>query len=1046
MPLCSQCGETNPDRARFCLACGAALPPAAAHEARKTVTVLFCDLVGSTVLGERLDPESVRGVISRYFDAMRVVLERHGGTVEKFIGDAIMAVFGVPAAREDDAMRALRAAVEMRSSLVTLNADFEREWGIRLSVRTGVNTGQVLAGDPSGRESFVSGDTVNVAARLEQTAGPGEILIGEATWSLTRDAVEAEPLEPVALKGKADRLRAWRLAAVAPPDAWSRPLDRSPFVGRVAEVERLRQALEQAISRRACVLATVVGTPGIGKSRLEKEFTISAASGSRVLRGRCLPYGEGITYWPLAEIVRDAGGVDISAVIRRVVKDGADLVGERIASALGTGPAVGSPAEIAWAFRKLIEGLASDQPLVIVIDDVHWAEPTLLDMLEYIRDFVSAAPILLLCLARADIFEVRPSWAIPRDNSVLIPLQPLSEAEVVDLMAGLTGGAVLAEDARTHVMASADGNPLFIEQLLALNTDPDRGGGALVVPATIQALLSARIDRLAPVEREVIECAAVEGRSFHRGALMELVDARHRPAIGASLNALVRKEMTRPDRSLFRGDDAFRFVHILVRDAAYEGIAKRRRADLHQRFAAWLERAATASPADYEEIIAYHLEQAYRCEAELGRAPDASQLAARAGARLAAAGRRAKERGDMPAAISLLNRATAILPPEGPDRSLLLAELATVLTDAGQLAQAAASLAEAEAGIEAGSQPLAFWRATIARLNLGLWTGADSGELAERAAAAAAACSQFGDDVGVARAWCILGRVRTNAGFNGAAQAAFETALDHARRAGAALEASSALQWLLINYWFGPRPASEGIRRCREALQRRPSRTVEACALVELGCFLASQGRFDEGREHLARGLALYEELGERVTVAGVSQEFFDLEMLAGRPAAAEPRLRAACDALEAMGEKGFLPTRLGCLAEALYAQGRFHEAESVSIQAEAAAAIDPTDLDAHYRWRAVRAMALARRDDHGPAETLAREAVAIVSPTDWLNTKADALMALVEVLQLAGRDAEAIEPMREAFELYQRKENLVNAERVRRRLEGISGRPGRGR
>ena len=377
MPLCGQCHTDNPPQARFCLACGNTLadarPPA--RELRKTVTIVFSDLVGSTRLGESLDSESLRQVMSRYFDTMRAILEHHGGTVEKFIGDAVMAVFGIPAVREDDAVRAVRATAEMREALEDLNARLEGRWGVRLRVRTGVNTGEVVAGDASLGQRFATGDAVNVAARLEQAAGGDEILISEATHQLVRDAVRVEPVEPLALKGKSHVVPAFRLVeVVADAPGVARRLD-SPIVGREREMGRLRGALERARNDRRCQLMTVLGPAGVGKSRLAHELGVAVAGGASVLRGRCLPYGEGITFWPVAEVVRHAAGIGASdssdearAKLAALVPadDDAPTVIERVAGVLGLVDAAASSEETSWALRKLLEALAVERPLVLL--------------------------------------------------------------------------------------------------------------------------------------------------------------------------------------------------------------------------------------------------------------------------------------------------------------------------------------------------------------------------------------------------------------------------------------------------------------------------------------------------------------------------------------------------------------------------------------------------------------------------------------------------------------------------------------------------------
>jgi class 3 adenylate cyclase/tetratricopeptide (TPR) repeat protein len=1035
MPSCPQCGEENPDRARFCLACGAELRAVGVRNVRKTVTVLFSDLVGSTELGERLDPESIRGVMSRYFEEMQAVLERHGATVEKFIGDAIMAVFGIPAIHEDDALRALRAAAEMRSRLDVLNEELDREWNVRLRTRMGINTGEVVAGDPSRGQSFVSGDAVNVAARLEQAAASDEILIGERTKALGDSAIRVEPVEALSVKGKSEALPAWRLIEVS-PDTTAVRIHDSPFVGRGDELRELESALERAINNRGCVLATVIGPPGIGKSRLVREFTHAATGSARVVYGHCLPYGEGITYWPLAEIVSDIAEGDLPGTAARLLGEDATVVAERIASAVGSAESPGSPAEIFWAFRKLFEGVAKEHPLIAIVDDIHWAEPTLLDLLEYIVGFASDAPMLLLCVARAELFDSRPSWAVPRQNSSVIPLQPISQGDAASLIESLTPSE-FPQEGRTRVARAAEGNPLFIEQLLALNTDASSGNGEILIPPTIQALLAARIDRLKPAERAAIERAAIEGRVFHRGAVVELSEEQAQPAVGAALVSLVRKEFIQPDESLFRGDDAFRFRHMLIRDAAYDAIPKQLRAQLHERFARWLERTAGGKALDYEEILAYHFEQAYRYQTELGRNDEAAVLAELAGRRLAATGLRALARGDMPAAINLLQRAAGVLPRDDRGRLELLSELATAMVEAGDLIHAKAIVHEALERAEMSGHELALWRARIAGLSVDLWTGAGiaNEETVNLANEAAAASAQLGDELGLARAWHIIGLTHMWSGNSVKAEAALQQAIQHARSAKARREESASTNWRLISAWFGPTPVSQGVRLCQEVLQTTSDRSNEATALTELGCFLAMRGEFDQARANFARGLALLQDLGQQLSATGLSQEYFDIEMLAGDPAAAEKRLRSACETFEQMGEKGLLATRLGCLAEAVYAQGRFAEAEQLTERAEAASAHDPSDRDSQFRWRAVRGKAHARRGESDTAEKLAREAAALVQETDWVNSRAGVQLDLAEVLQVAGRDDEARSCLKEALRLFEEKENLVAAARIRERL-----------
>jgi class 3 adenylate cyclase len=392
-----------------------------AGEARKTVTIVFTDVTGSTSLGEQLDPEALRGVMARYFETAQTVLERHGGTVEKFIGDAVMAVFGIPTMHEDDAVRAVRAAAELRDELETLNVELEQERGVRIALRTGVNTGEVVVGDPSAQQFYATGDAVNVAARLEQAAGPGEILIGDSTRHLVRDAVELEPVDDLDLKGKTDRVPAWRLAHVDPEAAGFTRRMESPLVGRREELERLVEVYEQARDSRKPRLCTILAAPGVGKSRLAAELATHVGGEATVLLGRCLSYGEGITYWPLVEIAQQA---EERFPLGNML---AERPRELIKTLTGSGQAGGSTEEAFWAVRKLFEALARERPLVIVLDDVHWAEATFLDLVEHVLEFAEDTPLLLVALARPEFLDKRPLWASNRDELTLIRLEPLSD-------------------------------------------------------------------------------------------------------------------------------------------------------------------------------------------------------------------------------------------------------------------------------------------------------------------------------------------------------------------------------------------------------------------------------------------------------------------------------------------------------------------------------------------------------------------------------------------------------------------------------------------
>jgi class 3 adenylate cyclase/pSer/pThr/pTyr-binding forkhead associated (FHA) protein len=699
---------------------------------RKVVTVLFCDLTGSTSIGEQLDSESLRRLMRRYFGTMEAILERHGGTVEKFIGDAIMAVFGIPAAREDDALRAVRAAVEMRAALAEVNEQDAARWGVQLRVRTGVNTGEVVAGDPARGHGFVTGDVVNVAARLEQAAQADEILIGGDTHRLVRDAVRVEPVEPLTLKGKSQPVPAFRLLDVAAGAPGVTRRLTSPLVGRERELALLRSAFDRTVADPACTLVPVLGPAGVGKSRLAAELASALSESATVVSGRCLPYGEGITFWPVAEIVRTLAGITEEdgpeAAGEKVAQllppdDDTKVIVERIVGVLGLLEVSCYPIEIFWAVRKLLEACAAERALVVVLEDLHWAESTLLELVEYLATSSRSTAILVVVPARTELLERRP--ALPGLALETISLGPLSGDETRLLVENLLGGGQLEREVADRVLGSGEGNPLFVEELLRLLVDEGRltregerwtTSGPLsdvATPPTIQAIVAARLDRLQPEERAVIERAAVIGKLFWPTAVRALSPPEARDEVDDRLEALVQRQLLEPGEGRFAGEDPLAFGHILVRDVVYQSMLKAARADLHERFAGWLEETAGERAVEFEEILGYHLEQGYRHLAEVDPS-DAriGEIAGRAAARLGSAGGRALARGDIPAAISLLERASSLLPEDHPARRDLALKLGIALAGAGQLTRVNTLLTEEIAAHRGGRAVVVYHEPT----------------------------------------------------------------------------------------------------------------------------------------------------------------------------------------------------------------------------------------------------------------------------------------------------------------------------------------------
>jgi class 3 adenylate cyclase/tetratricopeptide (TPR) repeat protein len=1004
--VCASCGHETAEHANFCPKCGAPYEIAPAREQRKTVTVVFCDVAGSTALGDSTDPEALRALLVRYFERMRGIVEAHGGTVEKFIGDAVMAVFGVPVAHEDDALRACRAAVEMRDALPELG----------ILGRIGVNTGEVVTGT---EERLATGDAVNVAARLEQAAQPGEALVGKATLALVQAVVEVGEERLLELKGKTELVSASPLLGV------TGELERrfaTRMVGRENELLRLRASFDQAVHDRSCQLFTLLGSAGVGKSRVVAEFL--GGFNVRVVRGRCLSYGEGVTYWPVVEILRQLDTLpegDAAQPLR-------SLLGEADTPALAE--------EIAWGFRKLLEQEAQREPIVVVFDDLHWGEETLLDLVEHIADLARDASILLLCMGRPELLERRPSWGGGKWNATTILLEPLDAAETEALLGEL--GEVRTE-LRERIVEVAEGNPLFLEEMLALVRDS--GGVKVEVPPTIHALLAARLDQLDASERSVLERGSVEGRVFHRGAIEAL--APEESQLTARLTSLVRKELVRPDKPQVRGEDAYRFRHLLIRDAAYEALPKAARATLHERFADWLEEHGR-DLVELDEILGYHLEQAHHYRVELGTADEVGHtLVRRAAERLLAAGRRAAgARGDMLAAATLFERASALLPVNDPRWLEVQPELAEALIDTGPLARAGVVLGEAiEVARRVGDEEVEA-RALLAQASLTSQTDPahDMARLRVETERLIGVFERLGDDRSLAHAWRQLGKFRMWLGASEAGAEALSRALVFAERAGDHRERRETLVWLLLAYTFGPFPAEEGLLRADEIrLDPDGGLQVEAMALVVVAALKAMQGRFDEARREMAAGRSMLRDLGFTVDWAGSAMISGRAELLAGDVRVAERELREGYDALDQLGETGYLSTIAALLAEAVLAQGRLDEAMQLSEASERASA--PDDLESQAQWRAVRAHALAQQGVLDEAERLARESIAVVDPTDFLVERANAYRMLAEVLRIAGRPSEAAAALEAALPLYARKGDLVSAARTRTMRDELGAR-----
>jgi tetratricopeptide (TPR) repeat protein len=834
-------------------------------------------------------------------------------------------------------------------------------------------------------ERLATGDALNVAARLQQAAQPGEVLIAEPTFALAGDAVDVEPVEPLTLKGKAEPVAAFRLLAAHA--ALERRHD-SIFVGRKRELELLGDAWGRAVVERRCELVTVVGDPGIGKSRLAAEAL--ASTGARVVRGRCLPYGAGITYWPVVEVIKQLGGGPTDPAAAAAIRS---LLGETNA---GT-----SAEEIGWAFRKLLEEQA---PLVVVFDDIQWGEETFLDLIEHVALLSSGAPLLLLCLARPELLDSRPTWPMT------IRLEPLDNRNAAGLI-----GTDVPDELRARIAAAAAGNPLFIGEMLAMAQE---AGAEIEVPSSLKALLAARLDQLDPAERRVLECGSVEGEVFHRGAVQALTPAETQ--VTPRLAALVRRELIRSDRPQFAGEDGFRFRHLLIRDTAYDALPKSLRADLHQRFAAWLQQHREL--VEREEIVGYHLEQAAGYLAELGR-PDAI-VADEASTQLAAAGRRARSRGDRLAARSLLERAVAL--SEHPDLYLQI-DLAHSLND--PLA-AAALLDEAAERAEEADDPAGAALARAVAAEERSWLSDGWIEEQERLALAALPLLEAtGNHSGLVEVWASLARgVHNSRAQFDQMEHATEQALRYAALVGQPLPARD-LAYLAYALTNGPRPVPEALRKLDPVAADRPSPFWD----LQRAVLLAMGDRVEEAR-------ALAQAAGEHLRELGYGEithpQRGDIERLSGDNEAAAERFRVGYEYAAEHGVTALLSSLAPMRGRVLCALGRFDEAEPLAMQGQELGADD--DALTQTLWRQVAALVKMNRGEHAEAERLAREAVTLLANTDALLWQGDAFYDLAQVLAAANRDDEATDAYRDALALYERKGIIPLARSARERLAAL--------
>jgi class 3 adenylate cyclase/tetratricopeptide (TPR) repeat protein len=1050
--LCPTCSAEHQPGQKFCGECGTALTgrPTAAPAAavRKTVTVLFADLSGSTGFGERHDAEVARQVLTRYHALLQETVDAHAGTVAKFLGDGMMATWGVPEVAEDDARRAVAAGVALQQRFEELAVDVEARHGEALALRVGINTGEVVIGEA---DADLIGDALNVAARLEKACRPGHVLVGEETWRLTRADVGYEALGEITVAGRTQPVAIYEVAVAV--DAASDVA--APFVGRDAEMQQLVDVFDDARRAARARLATVLGSPGVGKTRLARELCarLAAQGDARRVELRCDRDGEA-TFAPVAQLIRDAAGLteDLEAGAARAAigallpDDESDRprVVDALAGLVGVGPPR-SVEETFWGVRRLVEATAAGRPLVVVVDDIQWAEPLLLDLIEHLAEWVAGAAVLVVGLARPELREVRPTLAEPGNPvSAVVVLSGLDAAATEALAAGLLGTGRLPGGLVERLPASTDGNPLFVRELVRMLVDDrvirrsDDGeweltidAHAVDVPPTIQSLLGARVERLPAAERELLELASVVGAEFSLGALRELA-GEHAPA-AVLLERMRRKELVEPTGTYWGDEPVHRFHHVLIRDAAYRRLLKTTRAELHERVAVWTDRAAADVVGEHEAATAFHYEQAHRYRTELG-ALDAhtARLGRRAAELLTTAAQRALGRDDLASAGALSSRALALLPEsDAAGRADLLVMGCECLLASGDGA-AARPLVEELGRSTAGDPRRAAWAGCYSAQLVGLTDPQRLVAADAQAQAAAEVLTELGDGAGQAKAHQVRAGLLARLGRVGDCEQELDLALAAARAADDRRRVTAVLGAAPDAALFGPSPVARAGGRCLDVVRllriTTASPAVEAASNRCQAVLEALRGRFDVARSMLAAARATAEELGLRHGLAQTELFAGMVELIAGDPRAAIPPLRAAREGLGTLGVGADAGQAAALLATALLAEGEVDEADRMAAESEARAG---QNLKTAIGWRVARAEVLAARGDLAAAVALAEHAVEIARATDLVVDHADACVALGALRAQAGDEAGARAARADARRLYDQKGATVPAARL---------------
>jgi class 3 adenylate cyclase len=1013
---CAWCAGTMPPDARYCPYCGAASARPATAEERKLVTVVFCDLVGSTPLAEALDPETLRSVTLRYFAAMRKPIEERGGTVEKFIGDAVMAVFGIPTMHEDDAYRAAAATIGMLEALAELNDELDASLGVRLRVRIGVNTGPAVTGtDTSTRQAMVSGDTVNVAARLEQTAGAGEILIGPLTRRALGVAARTEAAGPLRLKGKKAPVTAYRLLGVEADGLDPQLLRRFdvPFVGRVTELDELNRVLDAVAAGPASRRVTVLGEPGIGKTRLVRTWLEGTSRPLAHGTGRCPPYGDHGSLAPLADAVHHllvgSGGAsdpEALAVLRSgLLQDGT--------------PGPSTEATCA-ALARLLDGMARGRPVVLTLDDCQWASEPLVGMVDSLVAATEGSAVMVVCVARLDLLDRLPDWASGRGSHVLL-LPGLSSTDCNAIVASLVEVSTHMASGWTRILEAAGGNPFYLEQLVAAVTESDPD---CELPHTLYALLGARIDALEYAERATLDLAAILGREFgprqvaalaetgpegRRGGL--LARGAEADPVRTALTRLGRRRLVEPAGATPPEGASLRFTNALVWEATYRAMAKRTRAERHERAASVLAdwHAATAT-------VASHLDRAYRYRVELGLLDESTdRLRSRAAELYAAAGGNALDRSDLTWAGTLLSRAMELFASDEPGRVTVARRLGEVLIATGDTDGGRSLLRSA---LDASTDPV---ETAHARLAMAVVDSSGAGGTAAVVARETLGVFEAaGDDLGQARARIRMAQEHQLHGQHGRAHKLLATSLVHAVRRNAEPELALALGAAGISLWRGPTRVPVAIDRCRLLLASHggPRPVVRVTLNCPLAVLLALDDQLDDARACLAAARRLADQLD--YAEGGVVMPIFAaaVEVLAGRSDHALRLLDRAAAVAGGMTAGGLGNAIAREAARVLLDDARPAEAAARLASVGAGAELLRSDAaDLH----GLRSRLAAATGATGEALDLAAQAVSAAATTDSPIVQAVAALdqaATLEHLGLLEEAAAAADRARRRFEI----------------------------